>query len=281
MKHRNILAALLLVGAGVQTAWGQKMVVTLKDDSKVKYDISQLKEVTFEEAEVPADEHEYVEIGGLKWATMNVGATTVAGSYETCCGDYFAWGETEPRYASITRTSADEATFTWKSEYSSGYSRENWPTYYGPTLDAEHDAATTNWGGSWRTPTLEEFMALAKACSVSNYYWQEAVELTSTIVEGGIYWLNSTQTVESAYTGVDGLLFVSKADINKRVFFPACGDVDGTSLSNGGTYGFYWSSSLRTSSTNYAYHLYFYSSYVDPSNYFYRCIGFTVRPVSD
>ena len=42
-------------------------------------------------------EREYVEIGGLKWATMNIGATTVAGSYETCCGSYFAWGDTEPR----------------------------------------------------------------------------------------------------------------------------------------------------------------------------------------
>ena len=31
--------------------------------------------------------HDYVEIGGKKWATMNVGATTVAGSPETAYGD--------------------------------------------------------------------------------------------------------------------------------------------------------------------------------------------------
>ena len=42
--------------------------------------------------------HDYVEIGGKKWATMNVGATTVAGSPETAYGDYYAWGETVTYY---------------------------------------------------------------------------------------------------------------------------------------------------------------------------------------
>ena len=224
--------------------------------------------------------HEYVEIGGLKWATMNVGATTVAGSYETCFGDYFAWGETEPRYASITRASADEATFTWKDGFSSGYSSDNWPTYTGTTLDASHDAATAQWGGSWRTPTKAEFQALAQACSGSSSE-QTPVTLTSTITESGIYWLNSTQTIESAYTGVAGLLFVSKADISKRVFFPACGNVLSTSLQNCGSYVFYWSSSLYTSNTNYAYLLRFYPPNVLPTDLYYRYCAYPVRPVSD
>ena len=224
--------------------------------------------------------HEYVEIGGLKWATMNVGATTVAGSYETCFGDYFAWGETEPRYALITRTSANEATFTWRDGYSRGYSSSNIPTYIGTWLDAAHDAATSKWGSSWRTPEHEEFMALAKACSGSDN-WQAPVELKSTITVGGIYWLNSTQTIESAYTGVAGLLFVSKADISKRVFFPACGRADETNFYKGGTLGYYWSSSLYTSNSYNAYNLVFYSSNIDPSNYMCRYSGYTVRPVSD
>jgi hypothetical protein len=33
--------------------------------------------------------HDYVEIGGIKWATMNVGATKV-----TDVGLYFQWGDT-------------------------------------------------------------------------------------------------------------------------------------------------------------------------------------------
>ena len=37
--------------------------------------------------------HEYVDLGlSVKWATCNVGATTPEGS-----GDYFAWGEVEPK----------------------------------------------------------------------------------------------------------------------------------------------------------------------------------------
>lgn len=227
--------------------------------------------------------HEYVEIGGLKWATMNVGATTVAGSYATCYGDYFAWGETESRYASITRTSVNEASFTWRNGYSSGYSSSNMPTYTGAMLDASHDAATAKWGSTWRTPKQEEFMALAKACSDSDSNGQTPVELINTITEGGIYWLSSTQTIESAYTGVAGLLFVSKADLSKRVFFPACGYVADVILVEGGWDGPYWSSSLNTSDTNsYVYRLFFHSSGVYPSSTIgRRYYGYTVRPVSD
>ena len=38
----------------------------------------------------PYNGHEYVEIGGLKWATMNVGATAVTDN-----GLYFQWGDTQ------------------------------------------------------------------------------------------------------------------------------------------------------------------------------------------
>lgn len=48
--------------------------------------------------------HEYVEIGGRKWATMNVGATTVAGSPKTAYGDYYTWGEIDTYYSRLTET---------------------------------------------------------------------------------------------------------------------------------------------------------------------------------
>ena len=248
------------------------VTATAKDGSGVKAEC----QVTVEQA---INGHEYVEIGGRKWATMNVGATTVAGSYETCSGDYYAWGETEPRYESITRTDSYAASFTWKNGYSDGY--RSYPSYTGTTLDASHDAATANWGSTWRTPTKEEFEALAAACSGGSANNQPPVNLINTITEGGIYWLSSTQTIESAYTGVAGLLFVSASDISKRVFFPASDCVSGTSLDSGGTLGIYWSSSLNPSNTYNAYYLDFTSSYVNPSNSYYRYRGFPVRPVSD
>ena len=252
------------------------ITATAKDGSGVKGEC----QVTVQQSGISG--HEYVEIGGLKWATMNVGATTVAGSYETCFGDYYAWGETQPRYMTITRSGSNPASFTWRNGYESGYSSSNWPTYTGTTLDASHDAATANWGGTWRTPTKAEYEALAAACSGSSANGQTPVTLINTITEGGIYWLSDTQTIESAYTGVAGLLFVSASDISKRVFFPASGYVYDTSLYYVGTNGFYWSSSLDASNTNGAYRLYFFSSsVVYPSIGNTRYYGFTVRPVSD
>jgi len=251
------------------------ITATAKDGSGVKGEC----QVTVQQSGING--HEYVEIGGLKWATMNVGATTVAGSYETCYGDYYAWGETQPRYMTITRSGTGSASFTWRNGYSSGYSDKNYPTYTGTTLDAAHDAATANWGGTWRTPKREDFMALAEACSGSDGNSQTPVNLINTITEGGIYWLSSTQTIESAYTGVAGLLFVSASDISKRVFFPASGYVSGTWFAYGGLDGRYWSSSLYTSETNYAHYLGFSSAGVNPQSSNKRCSGFTVRPVSD
>ena len=55
MKHNYIFAALLLMMAGVQTIKAQKIIVTKSDDTKVEFDISDIKEVAFVEE---ADPHE-------------------------------------------------------------------------------------------------------------------------------------------------------------------------------------------------------------------------------
>ena len=280
---KSICLALLVCGMA-QTATAQGIVVRKTDGSKVYYKASDVESVgVYGYGEGPHDGPQlYVTIGGKKWATKNLGATTIAGSYETCFGDYYAWGETTPRYMTITRTGVNSATFTWKNTYGSGYSSSNYPTYTGTKLDSAHDAATAQMGEGWRTPTKADFEALAMACSGSSANNQTPISLINKITSGGIYWLTATQTYEPEYTGVAGLLFVDKNDIDNRVFVPAAGGVYDTSLSNGGTNGYYWSSSLYTSDANNAYYLYFYSSTVSPSyNYCGRYYGFTVRPVSD
>lgn len=229
-------------------------------------------------------EVDYVTIGGLKWATKNLGATTVSGSYTTCFGDYYAWGETEPRYTTMS-ISQYGASFTWKSGFEDGYSESNWPSYTGNTLDAAHDAATAQLGGSWRTPTIEDYKALVAAC-VENSDQPTPVKLSGKVTSGGIYWLSSSQTYESEYTGVTGLLFVSSSDISKRVFFPASGNVRGTTLRSGLESARYMSASLYISPYNpsdnsNASCLYFTSSQVDLNWIDYRYRGLTVRPVSE
>ena len=65
------------------------------------------------------------------------------------------------------------------------------------------------------------------------------------------------------------------------VFLPAAGSRDGTSVSDVGSKGYYWSSSPNTSYVTGAYCVYFYRSSVDPTEYLNRGIGRSVRLVQD
>ena len=97
--------------------------------------------------------HEYVDLGlpsGLLWATCNVGANN---PYEY--GDYFAWGETSTK----TSYSMDNYKFCQGSRITK-YTKSDWLTQLKPS----DDAATVNWGGTWRLPTKEEFEELWHKC---------------------------------------------------------------------------------------------------------------------
>lgn len=98
--------------------------------------------------------HEYVDMGlpsGTKWATTNVGATTPE-DY----GDFFSWGEIEP-----------------KGEYSTGVAYgENFGEISG---DETKDAATANWGNEWRMPSKDEFEELLNSCD-TDWTTQNGVE---------------------------------------------------------------------------------------------------------
>ncbi len=91
--------------------------------------------------------HHYVDLGlpsGLLWAVCNVGAEKME-----AYGDYFAWGETEPKdnYDWNTLKYWDyDVNYVTKYNYDDGL----------VTLEAEDDAATANWGGAWRTPKRVE-----------------------------------------------------------------------------------------------------------------------------
>ena len=80
--------------------------------------------------------HEYIEIGGVKWAVTNIGAEK-----ETDGGLYFAFGEIQ---GYIT-----EQVLKGKRKFN-----ENEYT------DVNFDAVKAHWGGKWRLPTEVEFRAL-------------------------------------------------------------------------------------------------------------------------
>ena len=173
--------------------------------------------------------HEYVDLGlpsGLKWATCNVGAKT-----PEQCGNYYAWGETKPK---DEYTKANSLTYNKQIDDISG--------------NAQYDAATANWGGSWRMPTEEELEELEENCR----------------------WEWTTQNGVKGYkvTGPNG----------NSIFLPAAGCRYGSSLIDAGSYGGYWSSTPYDSYDYNAYDLRFDSSShsMDLSS---RLYGFSVRPV--
>lgn len=91
--------------------------------------------------------YDWVDLGlpsGAKWATCNVGASNPQDS-----GSYYAWGETDTK-DSYTSGTYKEELFNKKVGDISG--------------NAQYDAATANWGDSWRMPTQKEMDELRSKC---------------------------------------------------------------------------------------------------------------------
>ena len=219
-----------------------------KDGSSVQFTIADVDSISFT---VPptgtANGHEWVDLGlSVKWATCNVGATKPE-EY----GNYYAWGETEPK------TNYNWSTYKWCSGSAETQTKYCTDSSYGTvdnktTLELEDDAARANWGGAWRMPTDDE--------------WTELLE-------------NCTRTWTSDYngTGVAGRIVTSKINGNS-IFLPAAGSRNDESLGDAGYYGRYWSSSLFTGFPDNAWFVSFSSDYVN-RDYFYRGGGLSVRPV--
>ncbi len=246
------MACLLLLVAGVQSAWAQKVVLNFPNGESVKYRVSELDSITFEEKTgndpIVIEEHECVDLGlpsGTLWATCNVGADCPEGY-----GDYFAWGETQPKQE-----------YSWGTYQLCYNGPENQLTkyctkaYYGyeqfvdnkTELEAEDDAATANWGSKWQMPLKEQFRELREYTTGKRMKQNE----------------------------VSGTLLTSKVN-GKSIFLPLAGYIDTTGRRSVGSYGDYWSRSL-SNSTILAYECHFISGPNVGVDYRYQ--GCSVRPV--
>lgn len=257
-----------------------------------------------DDSETSIGDHDYVEIGGKKWATMNVGATTVAGSPETAYGDYYAWGETVTYYTKVDFNNEDlKSSISWKGTNIEGAHinnnkyQHNWPCYSGTNpfkewstapygadgvLNEGCDVAHSSWGSSWRMPTKADFDNLVKACCGSTSGYSEPVPDNGTIFTGGVYYIKKKGTkVDGVTYNVPGILFVDQIDTSKRLFFPAAGNLQKDERNGQGTLCTYWSSSLFSVSSS-AYCAY-YSLVKNTMGMqdIVRCFAFSIRPVSD
>jgi len=202
----------------------------------------------------PTPSHDFVEIGGIKWATMNIGA-----SQPSDYGLYFAWGDTQGYTAEQVGSGEGQKYFGWADyKYGNGTSSPGATgmTKYNATdgktvLEASDDAAVANWGGSWRMPTTAEFQALGAAVNTA---WTQ---------------------VNNVY----GILCTDKADSSKTLFFPAAGKCFDGSVNGVGGNGDYWSSSLSTDSRHVAYNLRSFSGRAYWGNGSFRYFGCLVRGV--
>ncbi len=223
------------------------------DDFAVTADSSSDVEADYEEEEIEVD---YIEVNGLKWATCNLGASSIGE-----VGKYYAWGE-------ITA--------------SGNYTEENCRLYLDTTVtnisgNTTYDAAIAKLGNGWRIPTQEEFNSLIE--NASNVTWTN--DYSSTGVGGLIVlYLVRVGTTVNPLT----------------LFFPAGGTAVGTYVPTTATTGYYWTSNIETNTTNgsegmCAYDFWFKcDDTTDPSSsnttaaangssYKYR--GMLIRPVND
>jgi len=173
---------------------------------------------------------------GTKWADRNVGALKPED-----CGDYFAWGETAPKfdYTSSMTYAVGLSTLQSKSIIESK-----------GNLTAKHDAATVNWGKGWHMPTLEQIKELRSKCE---WTW-------------------------TSRSGVNGYLVTGPN--GNSIFLPAAGCRDSVSLYGAGVYGNYWCSTANEKYSSYAYSLYFFCGN-DSRHGSLRSYGFSVRPVAE
>jgi hypothetical protein len=101
--------------------------------------------------------HHYVDLGLTSrtlWATYNVGADTM---YHY--GDYFSWGEIEPKTAYTIANCVMWDKAMWNQPVSHDDSIR------GISGNANYDAATAIWGDEWRMPTMEDHQELYENCT--------------------------------------------------------------------------------------------------------------------
>lgn len=174
--------------------------------------------------------YEAVDLGlSVKWATCNVGANSPE-EY----GDYFAWGEITPK----KRYSSDN--------YELDFMNDDIPDDIAG--NAMYDAATANWGGSWRMPTYDEMYELTRRCT---WEWTEVF-------------------------GIEGYKVTSKKNGNS-IFLPAAGGRFNSDLEGDGVRGCYRVSNYYTERGS---SLKISEGRVDFYPYMPE-YGLTIRPVTD
>lgn len=248
-----------------QTAEGKNMIATYAYNYSLSFEDPTHGDLDYADASNPFNDHDYVDLGQkdeqgrtIFWATCNLGA-----QYTTDNGSYFAWGEIN----GFSNDIADGREFNW-NDYKfmkEGFTSASGLIKYTSTdnklvLEPVDDAARRNWGGLWRMPTEAEFEFLRDHCTSENISVRDA--RTNKYIEIKKYTSNV-----AGYT-------------DKYIYLPYAGNRGLGKISDEGTEGYYWSSTLLSSDSRYARYI-MISTSSSGTNKFEapRYNGFSIRPV--
>ena len=181
--------------------------------------------------------HGYVDLGlSVKWATCNVGA-----SKPSDYGNYYAWGEIEPK-----------KNYTWSNYFDSEFKLYNVRDGLKQiTSTGGHDVAYEKWGDPWRMPSQKEMEELISKCK----------------------WTLSKQN------NVEGFKITGPS--GGPIFLPFAGWRKENIKEEIGTFGAYWTSSISKYFSESAGATYFYWRMKDTGSSGERYKGFPVRPVAE
>lgn len=242
---KRLLLSLSLLATMAACSMAQGFIIDLTDGSHKVFNSLEGCRIEFYDRQQPLNNgHDYVDLGlkcSVAFATTNVGA-----SRPTECGEYYAYGETQPK-----------KLYRWDN-YKWCNGGENYITKYKlgldgkMELDPEDDVAKKEWGGEWRTPTREELDEL-RACS-----------FTSQTVDGvKVYKI----------TGPNG----------NSILVPMAGKFDETVSGSTPRFlnenAYLRSSSTTTAATGANAHMVYWSNYRSSGTKFYKYVGESVRPV--
>jgi hypothetical protein len=247
-----IASLLITVAMGAQT-----INIHKTDGSVVKYSSSEVEYIDFSDGEQGGEQTAYttcpdanhphmIDLGlpsGTKWACCNVGASTPEGY-----GNYYAWGETQPKsvYNEVTYS-----YFTGQDTDGDGWIEENFSVVNigSDIAGTGYDAATVKWGAPWCMPSFTQIKEM----------------------------LDNTTSTWTTRNGVNGRKFTGPN--GGTIFLPAAGHRSGGELYDAGSFGYYWSSTLLEGDPSGAYGLDFLfgGAYWDADGY--RSPGRSVRPV--
>ena len=254
-----------------------------------------------------------IRVGGVLWATGNLVYNTnnkyeiaptpdKAKNAREVRGDWFRWCYTLPQSSSNNGTTYIQTKWTvttpnWSGDANKLGNYNYYQNYYpnskpsaSPGVNDTGDPCK-GLGDKWRMPTYNEIYLLCYVAGSANpsgtfttarnrlenfsvYTGSWSDNLTGNERWTGIYITGGSKPNENPAK----ISSTSLYNAGKHLFLPAAGKSKGSSITNTGNYGYYWSSTPTSGYSAYSWSAYFFSGNLYP-DYYSRDSGFSVRCV--